>query len=565
MDSDLNIPGNWKKISLGEIVVSKKGKKPKIQEENEFEGSVPYLDIKAFEKKEIRRYADKSSSIEIDENDIAIVWDGSRSGWVGKGMKGALGSTLVKIKSFIINKDYLYHFLSFQYSYINNNTKGTGIPHVNPEILWNIKIALPPLEEQNRIILGVDELFSDLDNSTCKLRVVQKQLKLYKEALFKSAFEGRLTKKWRKENNLHDAKKIITKINLERKVINSKRFENWRELSKNNKIRKPKNLSGEIGLLDSVLEPFNKLPNGWIYHKLEAVIEEPRYGTSKKCSYEIEGSGVLRIPNLKFGYIDEKDLKFAEFSKQEKLTFQLRNNDILMIRSNGSIGLVGKCSLVKENNTDKLYAGYLIRLRPISKIINAKYIIYCLSSFTLRQQIELKAKSTSGVNNINSGEINSLIIPICSLEEQEMIVTKLDYHFSVIEKLQQMIDSSLLKSEVIRLSILKKAFEGKLVEQELNDKSILKLLLDIKFEKEKYINKEKERKKLKPKKINKMSKNLSIEEVLKNSKEPMLAKDVWQQSKHKKDIEEFYTELKRIQESIKEIKKGTESLLSIKL
>ena len=60
-----------------------------------------------------------------------------------------------------------------------------------------------------------------------------------------------------------------------------------------------------------------------------------------------------------------------------------------------------------------------------------------------------------------------------------------------------------------------------------------------------------------------MSKDLSIEEVLKAANKPMPAKEVWQQSKHKGDIEEFYAELKKIQENIKEVKKGTESLLSL--
>jgi len=101
------------------------------------------------------------------------------------------------------------------------------------------------------------------------------------------------------------------------------------------------------------------------------------------------------------------------------------------------------------------------------------------------------------------------------------------------------------------------------VEQDPKDESASELLKRIKAEKEEYLKVQKQQKKKAPKRIKKMSKDLSIEEVLKTSDKPMLAKDVWQQSKHKNDIEAFYAELKKIQNNIKEVKKGTESLLSL--
>jgi type I restriction enzyme S subunit len=186
-----------------------------------------------------------------------------------------------------------------------------------------------------------------------------------------------------------------------------------------------------------------------------------------------------------------------------------------------------------------------------------------LESQDLRTQIELKAKSTSGVNNINSGELSSLIIPLCSKDEQIKIADELESQFSVIDNLEKTIESGLLKSEALRQSILKKAFEGKLVPQDPNDEPASELLKRIQAEKKKYLEEQKQQKKRKPKITKKMSKELSIEEVLKTSDKPILAKDVWQKSKHKENIEDFYKELKDIQSKIKEVKKGTESLLSL--
>ncbi|WP_222933087.1 hypothetical protein, partial [Fulvivirga aurantia] len=96
-----------------------------------------------------------------------------------------------------------------------------------------------------------------------------------------------------------------------------------------------------------------------------------------------------------------------------------------------------------------------------------------------------------------------------------------------------------------------------------NDEPATILLKHIQEEKKKYLEEQKKQKKKAPKKTKKMSKELSIEEVLKASNKPMLAKEVWQQSKHKENIEDFYAELKKIQDQVKEVKKGTESMLSL--
>lgn len=101
------LPDGWIKIPFSETVSSKKGKKPRILSSLEFEESIPYLDIKALEKKEVRQFADKGSSVLLNDDEIAIVWDGARSGWVAKGVKGALGSTLAALSPIKIDRDSL--------------------------------------------------------------------------------------------------------------------------------------------------------------------------------------------------------------------------------------------------------------------------------------------------------------------------------------------------------------------------------------------------------------------------------------------------------------------------
>jgi type I restriction enzyme S subunit len=199
----------------------------------------------------------------------------------------------------------------------------------------------------------------------------------------------------------------------------------------------------------------------WV--RLEQLIDEPKYGTSKKCDYKTDGIGVLRIPNIVNGFVDISDLKFAEFDENEIQTYGLRVGDILTIRSNGSVSLVGKCALVTKSDEKYLYAGYLIRMRPSGGIVLSEYLMICFSSLSLRKQIEAKAKSTSGVNNINAGELKSLMVPACRKEEQKEIARIVDEKLSGVEHLWLEVDLTLKRAERLRQAILKKAFSGTLV------------------------------------------------------------------------------------------------------
>ena len=82
-----------------------------------------------------------------------------------------------------------------------------------------------------------------------------------------------------------------------------------------------------------------------------------------KCHYEPKTAPVLRIPNVINGRIDLSDLKYGSFSKEEEKKLALKAGDLLVIRSNGSLDLVGRVALVPKTVAGHLYAGYLIRIR----------------------------------------------------------------------------------------------------------------------------------------------------------------------------------------------------------
>ena len=106
----------------------------------------------------------------------------------------------------------------------------------------------------------------------------------------------------------------------------------------------------------------------------------------------------------------------------------------------------------------------------------------------------LKAKQTVNLASINMTVLRSLSIPLPNLPEQLAIVSTIESRLSVCDKLEQTIDQTLALSASLRQSILKKAFEGRLVPQDPNDEPAEKLLERIKAEKEAVLARQKQRK-----------------------------------------------------------------------
>lgn len=176
---------------IEEIIQISKGKKPKLISKVLEKGLMPYVDIKAFEQKIIDNYTDGEKCLPCEDGDLLIVCDGSRSGLVGRAVKGYVGSTLARIdidKSVL--PEYIYHFIQGKYIQLNTSIKGTGTPHLNQELLKSFELYVPPLEDQHRIVSRIEELFSQLDSSVEMLKKTKEQLKVYRQAVLKEAFDN---------------------------------------------------------------------------------------------------------------------------------------------------------------------------------------------------------------------------------------------------------------------------------------------------------------------------------------------------------------------------------------
>ncbi|MPL97963.1 hypothetical protein SDC9_44160 [bioreactor metagenome] len=585
------LPSSWLQVGLSDLFLDPKnnivdgpfGSNLKASEYRE-EG-IPVIRIQNIDR---NRFIDKNINYVTEEKakfllrhsfisgDIIITKLGTPVGKAcfvpAKYENGILVADLIRVRidNDYINEKFLLYQInsSFLIKQFERFTKGTTRPRINLSIVRELKFNLPPLKEQERIVAVIEELFSDLDNGVANLKLAQKQLKVYRQALLKHAFEGKLTENWRKVNKPESAKKLLDHIKEERKRRYEKELNDWKNAvilweKAGKKEKRPSRISrlkvySEVAF--EAINSYGNLPNNWQWTKLGEVSYKvgdidhkmPKDfpdGIPYLSTGNILGDGTLDFSKSKT--ISEKDyIQLSRKIKPEK-------HDIIFPR----YGTIGRNVLVKTDS--KFLVSYSCAIiKTIPSLINEKYLYYFTLSPVIQKEITKYIVQTTQAN-IGISSIENFVFPICSKLEQNQIVQELENILSMIDNLEQVINYSLLRSDVLRHSILKKAFEGKLVEQDSNEEPANELLKKIKFEKAEYLKNQRQENKIAPQKIKKMNQELSIEEVLKTSNEPMLSADVWLQSKHKDNIEDFYTELKKIQSTVKELKKGNESLLTL--
>ncbi|RZJ69220.1 restriction endonuclease subunit S [Flavobacterium sp.] len=466
-----DLPKNWVNVSLQNVTKNVKGKKPRIQLEDEFEGSVPYLDIKALEYNVVRQFSDVETSKLFEEGDIAMVWDGARSGWVSRTSFGAIGSTLVAFKPILINSDYLYYFLLDKYPYINSNGRGVGIPHVDPTVLWGLNFPLPPLPEQNRIVAKLDALFGQLEIIKASMEKIPVLLKEFRQQVLSMAVSGKLTESWRvgKELEIVD----LGKLETEREALKRDKASKDGKKSYNYK----KAIFPKFGMTTKGISEFYKVPTSWTWVSIDQVTWNisdgphfsPKYldkiGSKRFISMRNVSPSGINFDDCKYISLEDHD-EFIKRGKPEK-------NDILYTKG-GSTGIA--CLI--EDDSDFSYWVHVALLKPISKHVNSKFLRNTLLSPLCYNQSQA---FTHGVGNQDLGltRMINISFPLPSVFEQQEIVSRVESLFSKADAIQAQYQSLKQKIDNLPQAILHKAFKGELTEQLDTDGDARELLREI--------------------------------------------------------------------------------------
>ena len=340
-----------------------------------------------------------------------------------------------------IDIDYLKWFLKSNiFRKLLLKQTGSGIKkEIKARHLLPIEIHLPSLNRQHEIVRQIQGVADYIEEVNQQIQQQAKYAEMLRQSILQQAVEGKLCEQ---DPNDEPASVLLEKIKAEKERLIAEK-----------KIKKQKLLPP----ISAEEKPF-ALPTGWTWCRLGELLTDLKYGTSVPCSYEVSGIPVLRIPNIntKSNCIDLNDLKFASLSAKETADLSLKNDDILLVRSNGSAALVGRFALVEGDYEALCYAGYLIRIRTL--YVNNKYLKIISNSRYFRQLIEVPIRTTTGVKNINASEVSRLLIALPPLQEQERIVAKFELLNTLCNKLEETVSKAYKYSSQLMEAVLQEAF-----------------------------------------------------------------------------------------------------------
>ena len=348
--------------------------------------------------------------------------------------------------------------------------------------LAKISFPIPPAKEEARIASVVDELFSDLDFVIAALDRVREKLKLYRASILESAVEGRLTAEWRARHpNIEPASELSKRILSERR----RRWEE-KQLRKFKEKRKVppdhwRTKYEEPAVADC--ERLPSLPEGWCWTTLDQLVYQLRSGTGQTSEKTPTAYPVLKSSAVRHGTIDFKQLNYLQASQSADRENFLESGDLLITRLSGSVEYVG-CSAVVANAPlgiqypDRIFCGKLVSIEI------GDYLTYCFQHSRIRKCLENSAKSTAGHQRISMSDLKPLVVALPPLAELTVIVEMVERQLSVIGHLEAELDSMLKTEKRLRQSILRDAFEGKLLPQDTNDEPASELLKRIADERE---------------------------------------------------------------------------------
>ena len=213
------------------------------------------------------------------------------------------------------------------------------------------------------------------------------------------------------------------------------------------------------------------LPSGWEWCKLEDIVRELKYGTSEKSS-SVGRITVLRMGNITdIGTIDYSNLVYSSNDEDIK-QYSLKKGDLLFNRTNSS-EWVGKTAIYKGEQP-AIYAGYLIRVRPI--LISPDYLNIVMNSSYYRNWCYNVKTDAVNQSNINAQKLSKLMVPVPPLKEQERIIVEIAKWTSLIATIRNNKEDLQVIIKQAKNKILDLAIHGKLVPQDPNDEPASELL-----------------------------------------------------------------------------------------
>ncbi|RDC62371.1 restriction endonuclease subunit S [Adhaeribacter pallidiroseus] len=462
-----NLPKGWVWSNISELFIIIGGGTPSKKHAKYWGGDIKWASVKDIKSQFLTETIDKITNEGLNQSNTNLASIGD----IILVTRIAPGQVSIAKEKITINQDLKILKLfggiipSFVYFLIKSNDQkfisrasGTTVKGLKVTDLNNIKLPLPPLKEQSRIIIKIEELFSEIDHATKNLQKAKYELDIYKQSILKSTFTGKLSEKWREENTSE--------------MIDFEEFSDY------------------------------NLPNNWKLETIENVSEFIGSGSTPKGgknTYTELGIPFIRSQNVHVNKFIQNDLVYISEEINEKMKrTKTKPRDILLNITGASIG---RCAYIPEDFILGNINQHVCIIRVNSDITDYKYLTFYLNS----PDAQIK------ISQINSGatrealtltQIKRFSFPLCNKEEQTKIVEMLETRFTLIENLETIINKSFKDIELFKHTTLKKAFEGKLVNQDPLEESANTLIQKIKIEKSEYLKTKNEAKNQSPQRKN---------------------------------------------------------------
>lgn len=176
------------------------------------------------------------------------------------------------------------------------------------------------------------------------------------------------------------------------------------------------------------------------------------------------------------------ECKAGAWSEEEAQQFAVTQGDLLIVRGNGSLSLVGRAGLVGKVNGQVAYPDTMIRLRALESVVSPSWIGLVWDSRFVRTHLERRARTSAGIYKISQPDIVSAPIPVPGLLEQAHILEAFGMQLEQIDATQAALQMGFKQSTAQRQHILRAAFSGQLVPQDPNDEPAVDLLARIRSE-----------------------------------------------------------------------------------
>ena len=384
-------------------------------------------------------------------------------------------------------KFLLYLFRSIE-PVISDKGTGSTFKSITKGFVEDLEFDLPPLPEQHRIVAKIEELFSELDKGIESLKTARSQLSVYRQAVLKHAFEGKLTAQWRKENKgkLEKPEQLLARIKQERETRYERKLKEWKSAveewegggKRGRKPRKPRAPNPTTKYLKDLAAEGNALPFGWAWATIGSFFDVVSGATPKGLD-QAKGNDIpfYKVSDMNtFGNETKMDTAAIYLSEPKRNELGLTaypEGTVIFPKRGGAILTNKKRILSRPSCFDLNTMGVVNSIASISK----EYLWHWFQSLDLAEIYD-----GSNVPQINNKNVEPLPFPICSIEEQREVASILEKTLSLVDETEADIIQELQKADALRQSILKTAFTGQLVAQDPSDEPASVLLERIKTE-----------------------------------------------------------------------------------